>query len=323
MAETPLTPDFETGDMPTREHPPEVLALLWGARETGLLEALLTEAETPAAAADAAGVTERAAEITVEVLTEEGYLTTVDGEHEPTNRALGLLTKTDVRSIGATPRRIDVFGALCALPETMRTGSVPDRTPEWTRNELGAAAALDEATTRALVTAARRPAPDATDVLVLAGASGAVAREFAVRGCDVTVVDGTDAVAATGPMLRGQDVECVTAPITDLPPERFDLAVAVDDTYRLSPDENRHLAVAARDVLSAGGHLALIDRLRGRSPGASRLAVEALATTEGGGAYAAESYRSWLDDAGFVDASVDDGPGTDQQTVVARRPRDS
>jgi len=309
--------------MPTSEHPPEVLALLWGARETGLLEALLTEAETSAGAAAAAGVTERAADVTVQVLTDAGYLTTVDGGFEPTNRALGLLTKTDVRSIGTTPRRLDVFGALCALPETMRSGEIPDRSPEWTRNELGAAAAIDEATTRALVTAARRRAPTATDVLVLAGATGHVAREFDERGCSVTVVDGADAVAATGPTLRGTDVEFVTAPVTDLPPERFDLAVAVDYTYRLSAAENRHLATAARDVLSPGGHLAWIDRLRGHSAGAATLAVEALATTEGGRTYHADGYRSWLDDAGFAETTVDDVPGTDRQAVVARRPGDS
>jgi hypothetical protein len=76
-------------------------------------------------------------------------------------------------------------------------------------------------------------------------------------------------------------------------------------------------------VLSPGGHLAWIDRLRGHSAGAATLAVEALATTEGGRTYHADGYRSWLDDAGFAETTVDDVPGTDRQAVVARRPGDS
>lgn len=308
--------------MPTREQPPEVLAALWAARETGLLDALLTEADTPAAAADAAGVTERAAEVVVATMVDEGYLTSVDGGYEPTNRALGLLTTTDVRSIGETPRRLDVFDALSALPETMRSGSLPERSEAWTRNELGAAAALDDETVRAIVTETLRPGAGAEDVLVMAGAPGRVATEFADRDRSVTVVDGSDAVAATRPLVSGRDVECVTAPVTELPPERFDLAVAVDYTHRLSSGENRHLVAAAHDLLTAGGHLVLVDRLRGRSAGATALAVEALATTEGGGTYAADRYRSWLDDGGFTDVDVRDVPETDRQAVVARRPRD-
>ncbi len=307
--------------MPTREYPTEVLAALWAARETGLLEALLTEAATPAAAAAAAGVTERAATVVVATLVDEGYLTAVGDGYEPTNRALGLLTKTDVRSLGTTPRRLDLFDALCALPETMETGRPPDASEDRERNELGAAAAMDEATVRAVVTAARRPGT-AEDVLVLAGAPGRVATEFADRGCSVTVVDGEDAVGVTRPLVRDRDVECVTAPVTELPPERFDLAVAVDYTHRLPPGENRHLASTVCDLLTGGGHLVLIDRLRGRSPGANALAVEALATTVGGDAYTEERYRDWLDDGGYDDVAVRDVPGTDRQAVVGRRPRD-
>lgn len=307
--------------MPTRDHPPEVLALLRAARETGLLEVLLTETASPAAAAEAADVDERAARITVDALADRGYLARVEGGYEPTNRALGLLTKTDLRSIGTTPHGIDLFDALAALPETMRTGSPPARPEGWGRNELGARLATDEATVRAVVTAACRAAPDARDVLVLAGAPGVVAGEFAARGCSVTLVDETDAVAATRPLV-GDDVECVTAPMTELPPERFDLAVAVDYAHQLTTAENRHLAAAARGLLSTGGHLVVVDRLRGRSAGATALDVEALATTVGGRAYDEDAYRSWFDEAGFVGVDVADVPGTDRQAVAGRRPRD-
>lgn len=307
--------------MPTRDHPPEVLALLRAARETGLLEVLLTETTSPAAAAEAADVDERAARITVDTLADRGYLARVDGGHEPTNRALGLLTKTDPRSIGETPHGIDLFDALAALPETMRTGAPPASGDEWARNELGARLRTDEGTVRAVVTAALRGAPDAMDVLVLAGAPGVVAGEFVARGRSVTLVDETAAVEATRPLVD-DDVECVTAPVTELPPERFDLAVAVDYAHQLTTAENRHLAAAARGLLSPGGHLVVVDRLRGRSAGATALDVETLATTVGGRAYEAADYRSWFEAAGFAGVDVADVPGTDRQAVTGRRPRD-
>jgi len=307
--------------MPTRDHPLEVLALLRAARETGLLEVLLTETASPAAAAAAADVDERAARITVDTLADRGYLARVEGGYEPTNRALGLLTKTDLRSVGATPHAIDLFDALATLPETMRTGTPPAGDDEQARNELGARLTTDEAMVRAVVTAALRAAADATDVLVLAGAPGVVADEFAARGCSVTLVDETEAVAATRPLVS-EAVECVTAPMTELPPERFDLTVAVDYAHKLTTAENRHLASAARGLLSTGGHLVVVDRLRGRSAGATALDVEALATTVGGRAYDEADYRSWFDGAGFVGVDVAAVPGTDRQVVAGRRPRD-
>jgi SAM-dependent methyltransferase len=309
--------------MSTRDTPPSVTALLWAARETGALEALLTSADTAEAVADETGVTERAARVVVDVLADEGFLERVGDAYEPTNRALGLLTKTDLRSIGPLPHQLDVFDAYVALPETMRDGSRPDRPADWTRNRLGAVTATDEATVRALVTAALRTHPEAEDVLHLAGAPGRVAAEFAARGCDVTVVDAVDAVDASEQLVETTDVELLSAALPELPPSRFDLVVAVDYTSRLAPTENRHLVAAAYDALAADGRFVVLDRLRGRSPTASDAAVEALATSAGGHAYAREDYSEWFADAGFSDAVVDDVPGTDRQAVVGRRPRDS
>ena len=59
--------------------------LLWAAREAGVLDALLTEAGSSKEVADATGITERAAEITIEALAEYGYFERVGGSYEPTN----------------------------------------------------------------------------------------------------------------------------------------------------------------------------------------------------------------------------------------------
>ncbi|MDL0124722.1 hypothetical protein PNQ92_04785, partial [Halobacterium salinarum] len=131
------------------------LLVLRAARETGVLDALVASADTPAAVAEQAGVTERAAEVVVAVLVDRGFLTWVSGAVEPTNRMLGFITKTDVRSIGSLPHALDVADALVALPAAMEGDDVPagSDTDRAFRNRLGAAAARDDAAVRAAVTA--------------------------------------------------------------------------------------------------------------------------------------------------------------------------
>ena len=102
------------------------LLLLRAARETGVLDALVSAADTPTEVADQAGVTERAAAATVGALVDLGFLEWVGGGVEPTNRMLGFVTKTDVRSIGSLPRELDVADALVDLPGTMRSGERPE-----------------------------------------------------------------------------------------------------------------------------------------------------------------------------------------------------
>jgi len=304
--------------MPTRDRDGasvETLALLWAARETGVLDALMTSAGTPAEVAAETGVTERAAEVTVRTLAAEGFLDCVGDAYEPTNRALGFLAKTDVRSIGRLSREVDLFDALTALPETMRTGEPPARSEDWTRNRLGAVAATDEAVVRACVTAAVRERPDADRVLDVGGAPGTFAVEFAARGYDTTLADRPDAVEVTRPFLANEPVDLRAGEFGDPLPDAG-LAFLPDLSPRLDAAEFRGLLTAVRDALDPDGVAVVVDRLGGRSPRATSVAVEALATGEGG-AYSADDYREWLGDAGFDDIAVRDVPGTDRQAVTA------
>ncbi|MDS0296321.1 class I SAM-dependent methyltransferase [Halogeometricum luteum] len=311
--------------MPTRDRSSldaEELFVLWAARRSGVLEALLDSAGTAEAAAAEAGVTEPAARVVVESLADLGYLRRVGGEYEITNRALGFLAKRDVRSIGRLPHALDLFDLWTALPETMRTGEAPDPPEEWTRNRLGAHAATDESRVRGRVTAAVREAPEADRVLDVCGASGAYATEFAARGFETTLVDEPAAVDAAGPMLAHRDVRTVAADVpcaADFGAGRFDLAFAADATSRFDPGENRTLLSAAFDALEPGGTLVLVDALRDGSRAAVDARVRALGVGRGD-AYTEEAYRSWLDAAGFVDATVRAVPGDDRSAVVARRP---
>jgi DNA-binding Lrp family transcriptional regulator len=345
--------------MPTRDTtdlPPEALTLLWAARETGIVDAVTTDAGTPEAVADATGVTEQTARVTVRSLAELGFLRRVGGEYEPTNRALGLLAKRDVRSIGRLPHALDVQTYLRALPETMASGDPPAEPPDWTRNRLGAAEATAEATVRACVTAAIRAAPDADCVLDVRGGSGRYAREVVARGRRATLFEASEVCEVVDPMLAPTDVSLVAGDL-DSPPatdpatgDRFDLALAVDLVRRLDPAPARELFAGLAAVLAPDGAVVLVDAFRtqadadtvagsGDAAGspASRVgadvgvepavgagvACEQLARGSGD-AHPTAQVCEWLsspaDGTGFAEVSARRVPGTGRVAVTGRGP---
>lgn len=311
--------------MPTRDSSSrdvEELVLLWTARRSGVLDAVLDTAGTPAEAAEAAGVTEEAAAVVVESLADLGFVREVGGEYEITNRALGFLAKRDVRSIGRLPHALDLLDLWTDLPERMATGETPETPDDWTRNRLGAHAATDDAAVRARVTAAVRERPDAERVADLLGASGTYATEFAARGFETTLADDAESVEAVEPMLRHRGVGTVVADAPGelgLDSEAFGLAFAADATSRLDPAENRALFDAAFDALEPGGTLVLVDVLRDGSPESVGARVRALGVGRGD-AYPEATYREWLRDAGFSDVACKSVPGDRRTAVVAHRP---
>jgi SAM-dependent methyltransferase len=323
--------------MPTRDRssaPVEELVLLWAARRSGVLDALLDAAGTPEAVADDAGVTEHAATVVVESLADLGYLREVGGEYEITNRALGFLAKRDVRSIGGLPHALDLLDLWTDLPDRMADGREPSLPAEWTRNRLGAHAATDEATVRARVTAAVREAPTAERVLDCFGASGVHAREFAARGFETTLADEAAVVDAVDPMLRHRGVRTVTVgPLTDddereassptgVEPASFDLAFAADAATGRDSRTVRGLAAAAFDALAPGGTVVFVDFVRDGSPEAARARVRALGVGRGD-VHATADYRAWLTDVGFEEVRVADVPGDARVAVAATRPSGS
>ncbi len=299
----------------------EELLLLWAARETGALAALTDDADDPTEVARAAGITERAAELVVEVLAERGFLARVDGAYEPTNRLLGFLASADLRSVGTLPDALETVDALASLPETMTTGEPPEGGDLTHR--LGARAAIPEATVRAVVTAAVREAPDAGRVLDVGGAPGTFAREFAARGYAVTLADEADAVEAATPLLAPTPVETVAlgeSPGAEFPddplPGSFDLVFTADVTRRNAPAANRRFVARMADALAPGGTVVLADVLADRSERAVPAAVEALAR-HGGRVYDEADVTDWFA-AAELDATVREIPGDDRVAVVGR-----
>ncbi|NHN61185.1 MULTISPECIES: methyltransferase [Halorussus] len=314
--------------------------LLWAARESGVLEAVATDAGTPAEVAASADVTERAARITLEAMAELGYLEAVgdeepggtddsdgiDVQYEITNRALGFVAKADVRSIGSTPHALDCVDRWLALPETMRTGSPPDAeavSEDRTANFMGAMASVDDATVRASVTAAVHRNPDAERVLDAGGGPGVFAKEFVRRGLDVTLVDRPDVIDVDRRFLEHEPIELVAGDVTEgLPEDGFDIVFGSRVAHTLSPDANRQFLANAYDALDPGGAVVLTDKVRGRAEDAALFAAHMLAQTEAGDTYTEAQFADWLDAAGFADVEVRDVPGTGDQVIAGRRPGD-
>ncbi|MGA9401112.1 class I SAM-dependent methyltransferase [Haladaptatus sp.] len=297
------------------------LCLLWAARETGIIDAVMFHAGTPVEIAAETGVTERAARITLAAMAELGYLETVDGEYEATNRALGLFAKTDVRSIGRMPHYMDCLDSWLALPETMRTGDAPEPSEEWTTDFMGAMATIDETTVRTCVTEAVHETPRAERVLDIGGGPGEFSKEFARRGFDVTLFDRPDVIEVDEKFLEHEPVELVPGDATDDLPTGFDLAFCSRVAHALGPDENRALLENAFGALSPGGVAVFTDKVRGWADDAALFGAHMLAVTENGDTYDETRFREWFEGAGFESVDVRDIPGTQQQAIIGHRPR--
>ncbi|MXR42439.1 SAM-dependent methyltransferase [Halobaculum sp. WSA2] len=303
--------------MPSDERTgPEIheLFLLWAARRTGILEALLSTAGTPAEVAAATDVAQPAAERVVRALARVGFLERVGDEYEPTNRALGLLAKRDVRSIGAFPHELDRLDELVELPETLETGVAPERRGDWEANALGADYATAEATVRACVTEAVRAAPHAGSVVDLSGGSGVYAREFVARGLDATLV-ASPATAERLGRVHADRVRIHADVPAALDPD-FDVAFLGDALSAMDSAEARATCSVAADLLDGDGAVVAADVFAdGDDVAAVAAEVRGLAAGHGG-AHPPEDVRDWLVDAGLADVRVSAIPGTDRSAVV-------
>jgi SAM-dependent methyltransferase len=293
--------------------------LLWAAREAGVLDALLTEAGTYEEVATATGITERAARITVSALAEYGYFERVGESYEPTNRALGFLTKTDVRSIGSAAHSLDSLSRWFALPETMERGEVPEQPENWMRNFMGAMASVDSQTIRASVTAAEHAHPRPETVLDVGGGPGTFATEFARRGADVTLLDQPEVIEIVSPLLESTPVDLVSGDMLDFLPTEFDLVFCSRITHMFGPEENSQLFGNCFEALEPGGTLVCTDFVRGHSPHAPIFALNMLAQTENGNTYSEREYREWLGSVGFEGVEINEIPGTELQAVIGDR----
>jgi hypothetical protein len=291
----------------------EALLLLWAARRTGVLEALLSSAGTPAEVAAETEVSEPQAERLVGALADLGFFEAVGDEYEPANRALGLLAKRDVRSIGSIPRTLDRLDELVGLPETLETSVPPERHDDWEANALGAHCATNDAVVRACVTAAVRAAPDADSVVDLCGSSGVYAGEFAARGLATTLVTSPAAAELLG-RVHGDGVR-IHAGAPGALDRTFDVAFLGDALSSMDPAAARATCAAAADLLGGDGIVVTADAFA--DAGEASVAAQARGLASGhGGVHAPGTVRDWFSEAGLSAVRVSEIPGTDRRAAI-------
>jgi hypothetical protein len=288
------------------------LALLWTARRCGALDALATTAGTAEAVAEEADIDPQSADRLVAALEARGFLAHVDGEYEPTNRLLGFLTKTDLRSIGRLPAELDAFDRWVALPETL-TGADPPEPADALRNELGRERAADAARVRSEVTTAVHAAPDGDRVVVLGDGGGSRTVEFADRGWSATLYDTPERIDAVEPLLARESVELQAGDPTDasLPP--CDLVVGFGALQRYDAEDARDIVAAA---IEAAPTAVFIDAFQGSTEGAALEDIDRLAAGSGA-AHDAAAVRSWLAD-GYGEVRIEAIPSSPHAAAVGR-----
>ncbi|MFB6186483.1 MAG: hypothetical protein ABEI86_06405, partial [Halobacteriaceae archaeon] len=94
--------------------------LLWITRELGILDGIVYETDTIAELQTSTGLDPICIEELMTLLEEMGFVEHIDGTYEPTNKLLGFITKTDIRSIGRLPYSLDIIQAINTFPECVK-----------------------------------------------------------------------------------------------------------------------------------------------------------------------------------------------------------
>jgi len=294
--------------------------LLWAARETGVFEALFEGAKSAPELADEAGITQRAAEVTLENLREQGYVAHSKEGYEATEALDGLRPDVGVLEQGVLPHRIDSLEYYMDLPRIMRTGEAPEHTEEGLRRYMGAMSTIDEATVRQIVTVAEHAHPQPDTVLDVGGGPGRMSAEWRARGADVTTVDLPPVVDILGDRYeeRGFDLRAGDATV-DLP-TGFDVVFSARMIPSFSPADLQAYSENAYQALNPGGTFMCTERVWDRSESARRFAFHMLTVGESDHRYTTAEYEAALEDAGFVDSAVTDVPNTPFQGIIGHKP---
>jgi SAM-dependent methyltransferase len=294
--------------------------LLWASRETGILEELLDGPVTAEAVAEGAGVTDRAATVSLAALAEMGYAEESADGYEATDALDGFRPETDVLDRGILPHRIDSLDHYMDLPELMETGESPEHTEAGLRRYMAAMATIDDTTVRNIVTTAEHAHPRPNRVLDVGGGPGKITDEFARRGADVTTLDIPPVVELLDDHHAEAGRDVVAGDARESLPEGFDLVVSARMILSFSPEELDAYFENAFDALDPGGTFMCTERVWDRSEIATRFAVHMLTVSPTGHMYTAAEYEEALEAAGFVDTDIREVPDTPFQGIIGHKP---
>lgn len=281
------------------------LLLIGGALKAGLFQALVNKECSANELADNLNYSPRAVEIVLEALKSSGYLKRSHSHYRLTKKSINLFInkESDEYSVGSVMHSLRLINNWLKLDEAIITGKSQSsaRSPEElsffieAMNE-GAAKKAQEVALK--VISAKK---DARNLLDLGGGPGSYAKEFANRGLEVTLVDTQAVIGLVRQELsKHRNIKIVSGDFNQqLPSGKYDIVLLANITHIYKPDKNIALFKRAKDSLSNGGILAIVDLVRGISSDADLFAVNMLVNTAGGGTWTKNQYNRWLMEAGL------------------------
>ncbi len=159
-------------------------------------------------------------------------------------------------------------------------------------------------------------------VLDLGGGHGAYAREFARRGCAVTMQDLPRVIelARADGRLPAAGIELVAGDaFAGLAPGTFDLILCGTLTNLFPLDRVRGLLARLRGSLAPEGQVAIATWLRDHGPVGAAFGVQMLTATPAGDAHGESDYGHALTDAGYTRVRTVEAGRPPLNVILARR----
>jgi hypothetical protein len=273
------------------------------ALETGLLAAYGTPS-TPAAAAAATGLDERAARIVSAALVGSGHLRAAGEALALTDEGAALVDppSPDRDPAGELHLEARAIRSHLRLAEVLVTGVPAD-------DVSGGDRATRERFMRAMRAIAGPRADQGAEaigpprgrgrLLDVGGAPGTYARRLARAGWDVTVLDLPGALEVGAPGLAAAGVAAVPGDATaGLPEGPWDAVYLGNVLHLFDPVTAEAVIARAAGALAPDGLLAVQEVLGDRSPQGPSFGVMMLLSTPGGDAHGGDDYRRWMTAAG-------------------------
>jgi SAM-dependent methyltransferase len=301
------------------------IILLGSALKTGLFSSL-TEKKDISSLARELGADERALYIVLEALCAMGYVEKKKDGYIIADRARPLLIVGGKDYVGGyLPHTLNKLNAWLELPQIIKGKKTGRRKPDNISTFMNAMASTPEEDVKEIVSHCLDKKKDAKTVLDLGGGPGKYSKVFVNRGLKVVLLDTPETIDYVSSEFGLADIRNLTLKKGDFTQdlfvnefeERFDIVFMGNITHIYSEDMNRNLLMRVGRLLKKGGMVAIEDFVRARSPYAEMFAVNMLASTQSGGTWTEEQYRTWLKDAGFSNIEVLDLADKDKQLITA------
>jgi SAM-dependent methyltransferase len=302
---------------------PEEFLIAGAAVKAGIFEALKNKSLTQQELAAATGSDQRALWIVAEALVSLGYIEYETGKLKLTETCFSILydkSSPDYQGVSFMHSWY-LFSKWLELPEILKTGKPATKSEsfEEKRSFIEAMSSYAEEDAAEIAGYCLKGLPSGTRVLDIGGGPLTIARAFALKGAEVTILDLPEVIEMMEPELDpGLSIKMVQGDFTSgLPDGPFTLAYLGHICHIYGEKEIKKLFLDVAGKLKEDGRLVINDFIRGAGPYPAVFAVNMLVNTDSGGTWTFEQYKAWLEDAGFkVDPYEEVG---DNQLIKAHK----